>query len=203
MNMAADTAVKSLEYVRRTVIKDLSNLLEADVEVSLLTNTSIINSQQSQSSRKLYETLEDLPECEDILFDTYEESPSLLQVINEAKEPVAKMMHTALLKSNCRVTSQPDWGDCYIYIKSKKRLSRLSLLKYIVSFRDECHFHEEICETIYKRLLDTFEPDELCVMCLYARRGGIDINPIRATSEVLLNRNLTDIEKAHIKTPKQ
>jgi 7-cyano-7-deazaguanine reductase len=69
--------------------------------------------------------------------------------------------HSALLKSNCRVTSQPDWGDVYIYMKGKNTVDPISLLQYIVSFRDECHFHEEICEAIYKRLMDTIGPDEL------------------------------------------
>jgi 7-cyano-7-deazaguanine reductase len=62
-----------------------------------------------------------------------------------------------------------------------------SVLQYIVSMRKENHFHEEICECIYKRLLDKFDPTHLMVGCLYTRRGGIDINPVRATSiDVLL-----------------
>jgi len=63
-----------------------------------------------------------------------------------------------------------------------------SLLKYIVSMRRENHFHEEICECIYKRLLDAFIPLELFVACLYTRRGGIDINPVRASHTHLLNK---------------
>jgi 7-cyano-7-deazaguanine reductase len=80
------------------------------------------------------------------------------------------------------------------------------LLMRIVSFRDECHFHEEICECFYKRLLDAFDPSELLVMCLYARRGGIDINPVRASSQDLIDKyagDLTDPGKIHIKTSKQ
>ena len=79
----------------------------------------------------------------------------------------------------------------------------MSLLKYLVSFRDECHFHEEICEAVYKRLLDVYEPSDIMVMCLYARRGGIDINPIRANKPQLLQRNLTNPEIPHFKTSKQ
>ena len=111
--------------------------------------------------------------------------------------------HSALLKSNCRVTSQPDWGDVYIHMVGKKTVDPISLLQYIVSFRDECHFHEEICETIYKRLWDLVKPDDLVVRCLYARRGGIDINPERASDEGLLHHNLSDQTVPHIKTPKQ
>jgi len=131
----------------------------------------------------------------------YNETPDLLRVIDSEIEEV--YYHSALLKSNCRVTSQPDWGDVYIYMKGKQTVDPISLLEYIVSFRDECHFHEEICETIYKRLWDAVKPSELCVRCLYARRGGIDINPERASDEKLLHYTLSDQTVPHIKTPKQ
>ena len=91
-------------------------------------------------------------------------------------------------------------------MKSNSIVDKVSLLKYIVSFRDECHFHEEICECVYKRLHDIFKPTELFVMCLYARRGGIDINPVRASSQELmfkLSKNLYDIYGPHVKTSKQ
>ena len=86
---------------------------------------------------------------------------------------------------------------------SSSTIQPLSLLKYIVSFRDECHFHEEICETIYKRLYDIYNPEELCVTCLYARRGGIDINPTRASSVELLPVDLINPTVTHCKTLKQ
>ena len=79
----------------------------------------------------------------------------------------------------------------------------MDLIRYIVSFRDECHFHEEICECIYKRLWDTFEPKELAVTCLYARRGGIDINPTRVSHVDLLDDQLIDPDVPFIKTPRQ
>ena len=91
-------------------------------------------------------------------------------------------------------------------MKGNYELDKIALLKYIVSFRDECHFHEEICECIYKRLHDKFKPEELFVMCVYARRGGIDINPVRASSVDLLYKlsaNLSDVHSPHIKTSKQ
>ena len=87
--------------------------------------------------------------------------------------------------SNCRVTNQPDWGDVYIAINGKKQITKESLLQYIVSMRKENHFHEEICECIYKRLSDILEPKDLMVACLYTRRGGIDINPVRMSSDSL------------------
>jgi 7-cyano-7-deazaguanine reductase len=72
--------------------------------------------------------------------------------------------------------------------------------------RKENHFHEEICECIYKRLHDILEPEVLFVACLYTRRGGIDINPARASSyDVLLTyaENLGKTHKLNNKTLRQ
>ena len=71
---------------------------------------------------------------------------------------------------------------------------REDLLRYIVSLRGENHFHEEICELVFKRISDAFAPQELMVACLYTRRGGIDINPIRATSGELIIKELADVD---------
>ena len=90
-------------------------------------------------------------------------------------------VHSALLRSNCRVTNQPDWGDVYIYLKGKDLPTKESLLKYIISMRKEQHFHEEICENIFNDIYQQCALDELLVKCFYTRRGGVDINPIRYT----------------------
>ena len=203
MSKLGDTVQEAIENIKKQVSEDLSNLLETDVIVEFFTDSEARDKTPINPNRDMYETLEDLPQAEIETFDTYTETPDLLQYLTEAQDTTSKFFHSSLLKSNCRVTSQPDWGDCYIYIKSKRRVKRMSLLKYLVSFRDECHFHEEICEAVYKRLQDVYQPEELCVMCLYARRGGIDINPIRASHDKLLNRNLTDPAVPHHKTPKQ
>lgn len=203
MSKMGDTVCEAIDNVKRIVKDDLGKLLETTVEVELLTDDQVVKFKPTSPNRNMYETLELLPDAENITFDTYTETPELLEVMNESSTLSSKFFHTALLKSNCRVTSQPDWGDCYIYMKSNKIVKRMSLLKYLVSFRDECHFHEEICEAVYKRLLDLYQPKDLMVMCLYARRGGLDINPIRANSKKLLQRNLTDYKIPHFKTSKQ
>ena len=105
----------------------------------------------------------------------------------EVKEEEGEVKFTSnLLRSNCRVTNQPDWGDVFIRLKGKKLPTAESLAKYIVSHRTVSHFHEEICEMVYKHLTDAYEPDQLMVACLYTRRGGIDINPIRASHTSLV-----------------
>ena len=78
-----------------------------------------------------------------------------------------------------------------------------SLAKYIVSHRTVSHFHEEICEMIFSHLTERFGPDQLMVACLYTRRGGIDINPIRATHSMLIPEFFTNPEYTIRKTLRQ
>lgn len=196
--------------VTKLATNDLEALLECTVDVSIFTNEDILNDpaspneewDHSTSSTERYATIEDEYYLDKEKFIKYVETPDLLKFIDKGTATEVRY-HSGLLRSRCRVTSQPDSGDVYIYIKGVRVPEPVDLLKYIVSFRDECHFHEEICEAIYKRLYDVLDPEELCVRCLYARRGGWDICPERATSDKLLHPNLSDSSFTHIKTPKQ
>lgn len=205
MFKCGSTPQSVLEFIATTASDDLSRLLETEVNVHIIDDTKT----KATDLFVGYETLETQLENAGASFETntYTETPELLEIdsisYDEWTGPLQQFFHSGLLKSNCRVTSQPDWGDVFIYIKSRNIVDRDSLLKYIISFRDECHFHEEICETIYKRLQSVYLPDELCVTCLYARRGGIDINPVRASSEDLINKDLTNHTVLHAKTLKQ
>lgn len=206
MSKLGKTVKDVLQEIEKRATKDLSELLETSVSVTVFNNSTALSAGWISAVEDWHpahlQTIEDVYPIEDIEFSVYTETPELLQVIEES--PVEEVYyHSALLKSNCRVTSQPDWGDVYIYIKSKKGIDPVSLLQYIISFRDECHFHEEICEAIYKRLYDTLQPEDLRVKCLYARRGGIDINPERASRKELLSDVLSDSSIPHTKTPKQ
>lgn len=201
---------EALRFIEDTATADLSKLLETDVKVYLLQShmiDRITANKPCSVFNEQYATLENQYQVNDQTFEYYSELPDLLQVTPRAtslREDYSLKVHSGLLKSNCRVTSQPDWGDVYIHMEGSGNTPCLnSLLKYIVSFRDECHFHEEICETIYVRLRDRYTPDKLAVTCLYARRGGIDINPCRASDTSLLPVNLIDATIPHIKTAKQ
>jgi len=185
--------------------RDLSNLLETDVQVKVFPAEEM---QQVNKKLNQYTTLETVLSNRNITCDVYNEDASLLEALPDIQEdPTTQRYHSSLLKSNCRVTSQPDWGDVYIYMRSRVMVASESLMKYIISFRDECHFHEEICETIYKRLHDAFSPESLAVACLYVRRGGIDINPFRANHQSLLQlsefKSLVDVETPFVKTSRQ
>ena len=206
MYKCGKNASQVLDFVTTRAAADLSKLLETDVQVYIEPAGSGQTTAPVFDNK--YVTLENViaaDQLQQINFTQYSEDPTLLEIdeIGDQVETYEQHYHSALLKSNCRVTSQPDWGDIYISIKSQLPVNEASLLKYIVSFRDECHFHEEICETVFKRLNDIFTPLELCVTCLYARRGGIDINPVRASDAGLINSVLIDPAQLHAKTLKQ
>ncbi|NDB83839.1 MAG: NADPH-dependent 7-cyano-7-deazaguanine reductase QueF [Alphaproteobacteria bacterium] len=204
MQVIKGSAAQVTNELQSTIARDLSKLLETDVKVHVRLAHSVDDTlfYPPVFRRSLYPTLENNIDVTMIEAKNYSETPSLLSGI-ESTVATVQRFHSALLKSNCRVTSQPDWGDVYIHYKGAWALNPTSLLKYIVSFRDECHFHEEICETIYKRILDRFAPEELVVSCLYVRRGGIDINPTRANKESLLDKPLVDETKYFTKTVRQ
>jgi len=204
MEKISGNIVSVLNQLQNTISKDLSSLLETDVRVYVRSTTAVDDSLHYPPvlPNSLYPTLEQGIDVTTIQASIYNETPDLLNAI-EIPEPKTQRFHSALLKSNCRVTSQPDWGDVYIHYKGKYEINTTSLLHYIVSFRDECHFHEEICETIYKRFYDKFSPEELVVTCLYVRRGGIDINPTRANRYDLIDKALKDEFKYFTKTVRQ
>lgn len=89
-------------------------------------------------------------------------------------------LHSALLKSNCPVTGQPDWADVFIGYRGPC-IDRASLLRYIVSFRDHAGFHEQCVERMFTDISARCQPEWLSVEARYTRRGGLDINPWRAT----------------------
>ena len=162
-----------LEICKNMIEKDLSELLKTTVEINFLDKTA-----------KKVEIFEDFENIMNFVDETaiqiidFKENPEILQV-EEAQEREYKLTFDSL-RSNCRVTHQPDFGDAFIYYKSKKHIKEDSLVKYLTSFRSEYHFHEECCEMIFKRLSDILdEDDELMVCALYTRRGGIDICPVR------------------------
>ena len=200
-----DVAISSFE---NTVSKDLSELLGAEVKVAFQDGARVnkkFDSPEMEWGIDSFINVDDLEDEKDYVYTQYTEDPSLLEAVRRDRD-LAQFFYSGLLKSNCRVTSQPDWGDVFVYIKSKNAIDYHSFKKYVVSYRDECHFHEEICECFYKRLKDAFDPSELLVMCLYARRGGIDINPVRASSQELIEKyaaNLINPRAVHIKTSKQ
>ena len=174
MSQFGNTIEEALEICKEIIIKDLSEILKTKVEVKIL-DTNI----KQEILYNNFKELADLIDENQISVEKFKEAPEVLTTENknETKEYYIKF---SALRSNCRVTHQPDFGVAYIYYKSKKHIFESSLIKYLTSFRSEYHFHEECTEMIYKRLEAILDKDdELFVSALYTRRGGIDICPSR------------------------
>jgi 7-cyano-7-deazaguanine reductase len=109
----------------------------------------------------------------------YLPAPELLTAqLNEA--PVTETLYSQLLKSNCLVTGQPDWGSVRIRYTGPQ-IDQAGLLQYIVSFRNHNEFHEQCVERIFMDIWRTCKPSKLEVYARYTRRGGVDINPWRTS----------------------
>lgn len=116
----------------------------------------------------------------DIETDCYQLNPGLLATV--PGEETSETLHSHLLKSNCLVTGQPDWGSVAIDY-SGPRIDRESLLKYLISFRQHNEFHEQCVERIFQDLVRHCGARRLTVYARYVRRGGLDINPYRTNDE--------------------
>ena len=173
MTRYGKTRTECLSICKNIIKSDLSSKLGTNVEVSFI---------ESFTHKELFSQYNDIFDYSDeksLTITDFNENPKLLK-ITEQKTVNEYFLKFDSLRSNCRVTHQPDFGDVFIYYKSKKQVDIASLIKYLVSFRNEYHFHEECCEMIYKRLFDILDTDApLMVTALYTRRGGIDITPVR------------------------
>jgi 7-cyano-7-deazaguanine reductase len=116
----------------------------------------------------------------DVLIEHYEPNASLLRHSNDSTDPITETLFSRLLKSNCPVTQQPDWA-CVQIQYTGRAIEQASLLKYIVSFRMHNGFHENCVERIFMDIMQRCQPESLSVFARYTRRGGLDINPWRAT----------------------
>lgn len=115
----------------------------------------------------------------DIECTQYTPAPELLTA-EFAEQPVEETLTSNLLKSNCLVTGQPDWGSVQIHY-SGPQINQEGLLKYLVSFRNHNEFHEQCVERIFMDLWRRCKPVKLTVYARYTRRGGLDINPFRTS----------------------
>ena len=185
----------SIAKVMEIITRDLSDLLKTQVSIVFFDeNDEVLSAFFDVPNISFYISQQ---EQENIVFEHYMETPELLRS-TKTGEIQHYSFHSDLLRSNCRVTNQPDWGDLFVRISTKHALDFSSIVQYLVSFREENHFHEEVVEMIYKRFFDIFEPAELMVAAMYTRRGGIDINPIRASHKNLLDSAFLS-EKARLK----
>lgn len=159
----------SAEAVRERIANDLS--ARAGDQVSV---TFGLPEMESRSTGELIDTL-------DLDIDDYG-PPNAGYLSADPAHVVEELLVSHLLKSNCPVTGQPDWASVLIAYRGP-RLDRAGLLRYLVSFRDHAEFHEQCVERIFQDILAQCAPQALSVEARYTRRGGLDINPWRATPD--------------------
>jgi 7-cyano-7-deazaguanine reductase len=118
----------------------------------------------------------------DVSIEGYSQpQPELLRC--EPQRLMSESLHSHLLRSNCPVTGQPDWGTVVVEYTGAA-LDHGSFLRYLVSFRQHADFHEQCVERIFLDLQRLLQPQALTVYARYLRRGGLDINPYRSMSAV-------------------
>ena len=118
----------------------------------------------------------------------YTPAPDLLSAAFD-EQPVSEVLTSNLLKSNCLVTGQPDWGSVRISY-SGPQIEQEGLLQYIVSFRKHNEFHEQCVERIFMDIWTRCKPAKLTVYARYTRRGGLDINPFRTSHPQAMPANI-------------
>jgi 7-cyano-7-deazaguanine reductase len=202
MTQMGDTAAECIAILKDRVRRDLSEKLQTKVEVEMFTSDF-----GPAYAFKGYAQLDQIANLDNIEFTSYHSDATQLETeeVDDDFEIGVIKIQSNLLRSNCRVTNQPDWGDVFIHIKPKAGVvpNLESLAKYIVSHRQVSHFHEEICEMVYMHLKEAYNPEELMVACLYTRRGGLDINPVRASHKELIPSFFADVKCRMEKTLRQ
>ncbi|WP_137940338.1 NADPH-dependent 7-cyano-7-deazaguanine reductase QueF [Chitinivorax sp. B] len=172
LNSFNQTRFDTIGDVQAAIARDLSQAAGGSVKVE-------IHSLNEQPQRTFVIPEGCLLDELNIDIDTYQPDPGFLQC-NLHTTPVAETLYSHLLKSNCLVTGQPDWGMVVIRYVGPP-INREGLLRYIVSFRDHNEFHEQCVERIFMDITRQCRPNQLTVWARYTRRGGLDINPFRSS----------------------
>ena len=170
MKKFGKTKHEAIENYKSIVTKDLSSKVEKPVEFEVFDKLSY-----EDPFTDNFEDISCFADIDNLNFENYKESPDLLELSNKTGYFTLRFNG---FRSNCRVTHQPDFSNIFIAI-SGNTPSMDSLVRYLVSFRNEFHFHEEVTEQIFKALKEKYKPNSLLVGNLFTRRGGIDICPIR------------------------
>lgn len=173
LNSFNQTRFASWDEVRSTLQSDLSACAQGAVSVTLYRVDEL---EGEPVARFAGLCIDD----QDIAIDNYEFDAALLTDAARG-EVVEETLVSHLLKSNCLITHQPDWGSVQIQYRGSK-IDREKLLRYLVSFRHHNEFHEQCVERIFTDIQRFCQPESLSVYARYTRRGGLDINPWRSNT---------------------
>lgn len=174
LNSFNESRWESWQQVQDQLEQDLSYCAGATVQVQLI-----------DLKTASADGFDDLPglciDQVDVTITQYHYEPQLLRSVNSGTI-VEETLHSHLLKSNCLITNQPDWGSVLIRYRGRQ-VDHAALLQYIVSFRNHNEFHEQCVERIFVDMKQQLQIEQLTVYARYTRRGGLDINPFRSDFE--------------------
>jgi len=171
--------LNSFSQAKLAGIEALRELLRADLSAGFGTSVQIALTPQDAFSTLRLEELEGLLlDRLDIDVNEYALNPALLTTTKDVPAVEEKLV-SHLLRTNCPVTGQPDWGSVQIHYVGDP-INQENLLKYLISFRNHNGFHEQCIERIFIDILQMCKPQKLAVYGRYTRRGGLDINPWRS-----------------------
>ncbi|WP_241647737.1 NADPH-dependent 7-cyano-7-deazaguanine reductase QueF [Rosenbergiella metrosideri] len=170
LNSFNQTRFSDWHSVEQTLVRDLSECAQGEVRVTLHRLSEF-------AAQPIDNFAGEVIDEQDITVDDYQFNRDYLRDA-ALGEWVEETLVSHLLKSNCLITQQPDWGSVMIHYKGKK-IDREALLRYLLSFRQHNEFHEQCVERIYMDIMALCEPEALTVYARYTRRGGLDINPWR------------------------
>ncbi|MGK4441286.1 NADPH-dependent 7-cyano-7-deazaguanine reductase QueF [Yersinia proxima] len=174
LNSFNQTAFTDWESVRTTLQQDLSTCAQGEVSVTLYHLNEMTHKPIANFSGECLDE-------QDIHIDSYEFNADYLQGAT-GENRVEESLVSHLLKSNCLITHQPDWGSVQISY-SGPQINREALLRYLISFRHHNEFHEQCVERIFNDIMRFCRPETLSVYARYTRRGGLDINPWRSNTD--------------------
>ena len=180
LNSFAQTRFDTNDDVVQTLAADLTHAAGGAVSVELV-HASHFPGQAISELQGL--SIDD----SDVTLSHY--GPPTPHVLQSSDDVVSESLTTNLLRSNCPVTGQPDWGSVLVTYTGP-RIDRDSLLRYIVSYRTHTDFHEQCAERIFTDIMTQCKPTILTVYARYTRRGGLDINPYRTTTSTPVPPNV-------------
>lgn len=175
LNSLNQSRFESREQLCRTLEQDLSKVTGAPVAVRVRSLEEVTAEGVASLPGQCIDDL-------DVEVSSYEHPrPELLRC--DPGRRGEQILHSHLLKSNCPVTGQPDWGSLVVHVRGPW-LAPESLLAYLISFRQHRDFHEQCVERVYLDLQRLLQPEFLSVYARYVRRGGLDINPYRSSAAI-------------------
>ena len=173
LNGFAQERIADADTLSGTIMHDLSAAAGAVISVTL----SEANAAALPVGRLEGVLLDD----QDIDVDQYGPPDTDFLMTDATAQPIAETLVSHLLRSNCPVTGQPDWGSVQIAYRGAP-IDHAGLLRYLISFRTHNDFHEQCVERIFVDLMACCAPQQLSVYARYTRRGGLDINPFRSST---------------------